>query len=474
MKFGETFRHVSAPQWSHYNIDYDELKQLIKARTAPTGTTPVTVPGQHGPSDDKWAKLENELLPILQEQHERVNLFTKSKAGELQRRVGHLEKRSRSLNQAGRSSTLPEPAIPSAKQYQLFQEADCVERDIQALSRYSSAQQLAFKKILKKYHKWTGSSILNVRLGEMPSVQFDSNSVLERVSHVKSWLSVSPLNGILPDNALPKQQPIVVQSGASHGGVESTRKHGKRPRMGSGRNTPAAPGSVKRYWNEFDDGDEREQPEPYTIYVNPDESITLPGAETVSKAFSTIYKSLGRSRKRVLSWLPLQSRSNEDGSRQPLLGAEDEERDPGDLDDSSDPDSPRPTPTSNKHKARSSSIFSTHRSRVTSPSSPLDRKQQGQGKTLFRTCLGAFMVSFTLLIISALMKTTGRRKARLEVDAGVVAGVVLATCCGVLGLSLMLLRKDTVPGFHRFAVFLAFCVVCVGSCLFLAWVGTSR
>jgi SPX domain protein involved in polyphosphate accumulation len=85
MKYGETLRQRSIAAWSHYNIDYDDIKYFIKEHTTPGKGKTISVPGR---PDEKLAKLENDLFRILEEQHQRIDLFVKSKAGEVQRRLG--------------------------------------------------------------------------------------------------------------------------------------------------------------------------------------------------------------------------------------------------------------------------------------------------------------------------------------------------------------------------------------------------
>lgn len=67
------------------NIDYDDIKHFIKENTTPGKGKSVSVPGR---GEDKLFEFENALFHILQDQHERINLFVKSKAGEIQRRLG--------------------------------------------------------------------------------------------------------------------------------------------------------------------------------------------------------------------------------------------------------------------------------------------------------------------------------------------------------------------------------------------------
>jgi len=69
------------------NIDYDDIKHFIKERTTPGQGKAVAVPGR---GDDKADEFENDLFAILEEQHHRIDLFVKSKAREIQHRLGRL------------------------------------------------------------------------------------------------------------------------------------------------------------------------------------------------------------------------------------------------------------------------------------------------------------------------------------------------------------------------------------------------
>lgn len=67
------------------NIDYDDIKNFIKENTTPGKGKTLSVPGR---GDDKLLQFENSLFHILVDQHQRIHLFVRSKAGEIQRRLG--------------------------------------------------------------------------------------------------------------------------------------------------------------------------------------------------------------------------------------------------------------------------------------------------------------------------------------------------------------------------------------------------
>ena len=111
MKYGQTFHAQSVPQWAACespivwlvnsiqaiprprrslivtltdNVDYDELKNLIKANTTKDQAQAIAIPGQEDP---RLEKFETSFFNELSNQHDRVDLFVKSKADEISRRL---------------------------------------------------------------------------------------------------------------------------------------------------------------------------------------------------------------------------------------------------------------------------------------------------------------------------------------------------------------------------------------------------
>lgn len=164
MKYGETLRQRSIPAWAHHNIDYDDIKHFIKENTTPGKGKSVSVPGR---GEDKLFEFENALFHILQDQHERINLFVKSKAGEIQRRLEHSKKQLRAL--AGRRTLAADQRVPVGRLERYGRlENDVVKAgdEIKSLARFIATQRTAFRKLLKKYRKWTGSAEVEDRFRE--------------------------------------------------------------------------------------------------------------------------------------------------------------------------------------------------------------------------------------------------------------------------------------------------------------------
>ncbi|KAK0333732.1 hypothetical protein LTR02_004783 [Friedmanniomyces endolithicus] len=164
MKYGETLRQRSVAAWRHYNIDYDDIKHFIKEQTTSGKGKSVAVPGRH---DDKLQQFEDSLFLILKEQHHRIDLFVKSKAGEIRRRLEHSKRQLKSWSAL---ATLATPAsdqrisVGRLERYgKLENEVLKAGDDIKSLASFTSTQRTAFRKLLKKYKKWTGSTQLEDR-----------------------------------------------------------------------------------------------------------------------------------------------------------------------------------------------------------------------------------------------------------------------------------------------------------------------
>ncbi|KAK5110121.1 hypothetical protein LTR62_006255 [Meristemomyces frigidus] len=164
MKYGETLRQRSIPAWSHHNIDYDDIKLYIKEQTTPGKGKTIVVPGR---GEEKFHAFELSLFNTLREQHHRIDLFVRSKAGEIQRRLKHSERQLQQLR--SRASTTSEGRISVARLERYGRlENDLLKAgdEIRSLARFTSTQRTAFRKLLKKYKKWTGSTTLENRFRE--------------------------------------------------------------------------------------------------------------------------------------------------------------------------------------------------------------------------------------------------------------------------------------------------------------------
>ncbi|KAF2198395.1 hypothetical protein GQ43DRAFT_434305 [Delitschia confertaspora ATCC 74209] len=162
MKYGETLQQRSIPEWGYFNIDYDFLKDLIKHHTTPGAGTAVSIPGQGGTTQQEFRET---LLRVLRSQHDRINLFIKSKSGEIERRLDHIKKRVLQL-QARQPSEAADRRL-RARTVERYAKIDAdvskAGEEIRCLARFQVAQRVGFQKILKKYKRWAKDSELEAR-----------------------------------------------------------------------------------------------------------------------------------------------------------------------------------------------------------------------------------------------------------------------------------------------------------------------
>ena len=197
MKYGETLQRRSIAAWRAHNIDYDEIKRFIKQRTTASGSgksESISVPGRGGSADDKLSEFDDELSQIFAQQHERINLFVRSKVGEIKRRLEHAKRQLRQLSsqrRKGSSSTTADRRIPIARLERYSRlENDVVKigDEVRSLARFTNTNRTAFRKLIKKARKWSQSDRLcegfraSVLHGEESYLDLDFAPLLEDYS----------------------------------------------------------------------------------------------------------------------------------------------------------------------------------------------------------------------------------------------------------------------------------------------------
>ena len=144
MKFGDSLRQRST-SWQLYNVDYDDIKTYIKHIS------------QHSGSAPERKAMEDHLLEVLLGELDKVDNFVRSKAGEIERRLGAVDAM---VDQFANSSNAESGSLKtvSKRNVQRMDETDaeikqCIQ-DVATLSRFVSAQQTGFRKLIKKYERW--------------------------------------------------------------------------------------------------------------------------------------------------------------------------------------------------------------------------------------------------------------------------------------------------------------------------------
>ncbi|KAJ8120405.1 hypothetical protein ONZ43_g2877 [Nemania bipapillata] len=461
MKFGERLEQASVPGWSLHNVDYNSLKHQIKAHTTKdqaTTATAIAIPGQQNYA---LKRFEDAFYLELCSQHNRVGLFVTSKADEISRRLRHLtglvhQLMLRCADARGLSTKRQRRFVKYQTQIE-----ECGQ-DIKALSRFVNAQVTAFRKILKKYKKWTGSTSLTSRFKEnvldnpKSFTNLNFTPLQLQYQELRTTLeAASPVDVCLPEPSLPTES-------RNHSG----RSLHPRPCDSRRSSHSIATLTPPTYWNEYEHGSEAgDQDDAYVIYIDPNASDEFPGLAYVKSMF-------GAPVDHVRHWLqsqkPKDVPATSPSETQSLLGSRHSRtaalstdyfsiRGRHDLEAGTE-DEYLSSDEGESHHARNLGFFPSY---SYSTSSAADLKiARYQDKLITRSIIVAFLVAFVLLGISSLLVTTGRRHLRLEVDAGATLGSVASLFCACMGLGAMFYRHSPAGYLYSIVVWGAFVAVC--------------
>ncbi|KOS20215.1 Uncharacterized protein ESCO_006227 [Escovopsis weberi] len=449
MKYGNQLERESVPEWSYHNLDYNSLKHEIKVHTTRDQATAITIPGHH---DVALRKFEDALYKELCSQHDRVDLFVTSKADEVLRRLGKLP--FALLHRwASKNSYEPDSAGALLKRQSRFLKFErellrCGE-DIQALSRFANAQIIAFHKILKKYRKWTGSTTLSSRFNEI--VLSNPKSFTKRsFSHLQERHDeiYEKLQKLSPSFCEPSSPSSVETT------IPDSLRFPRSPQVTFDVLPPPAISSAVqiKYWNEYDDGSEAGGPdEGYTIYVDPNEEVAIPGLKYIKYPFV-----------KVRDWLRL---GQLEAEQQPICGSPDLPGRSGARGYGTLPShgSTYFADSDEELGYTSSDGFPSHgyASHFALPSLSDQRMRRYRERVLMWGTVSCFAASFVFLGIAGILISTGRHKLRVEVDSGATVGAVVSLFCACSGLGMTLYREDALPLLYRAAVWVTFVVTCV-------------
>lgn len=241
----------------------------------------------------------------------------------------------------------------------------------------------------------------------------------------------------------------------------------KRSRRESRDEAPPQPVASEtqqqKYWNEYDDGSEAgDANEPYTIYIDPDAESTFPGVKSVIYIFARLSLGVKVPMEKVKAWLSPHGTPDE---RRPLTS----ERPGGYFTTHSN--SFFGTETDVDDDASSSDFptgYDAHYAKF--PSISDQRLVRNRENLLFYGTVASFFAAFLLLSIATILVFTGRHHLRVEVDAGVIVGVVASLFFATLGFAVMIYRWERLGLLHILCVATSFLADCVLSGLLLIFV----
>ncbi|KXJ90940.1 hypothetical protein Micbo1qcDRAFT_68218 [Microdochium bolleyi] len=464
MKYGQHLEEASEPGWGLHNVDYNALKYQIKTHTTRDQATAVAIPGQ---VDYALKRFEDGFYAELCAQHDRVGLFVSSKTDEISRRVRHLsglikrliarcnnESTGDAANTVANGNINTTPWIKRRRKFAKYsmQAADCGD-DIRTLIRFVDAQTIAFRKILKKYRKWTGSTSLNSRFRQ--NVLSSPKSFTQRdlhpleLEHQEMLLAIKNAPSALV--AAPNRQSIYDPRNPSRLSWQE-RPQSRTPSSGSRSSRHEGPPTPTTYWNEYDcgseAGDHRDQ-DVYTIYIDPDQS-DFPDFSHIKQAMSVPFE-------KIRHWFkPSHVTSFE---TRPLLNGDDT---------LVDYFTTRQRPTAIIHtdnEATEDEYVSSDEQSIEYERDPRymsfakledQRFDDYRESMLARASVLAFAAAFTLLVLSGVLVASAGPGLSLQLGAGVTASSVASLFCACMGLGAMFGRDDKVTWMYCFTLWAAF------------------
>lgn len=440
MKYGQQLEHESVPEWSLHNLDYNSLKHEIKVHTMRDQATAIAIPGHQ---DTALGKFENGLYLELCRQHDRVDMFITSKADEISRRLEHLA--SKTQRWVAKYSDANDSTLSLKRQRRFAKyERELLRcgKELQALSRFTSAQIIAFRKILKKYKKWTGSMTLTPRVNEniLSNPKSFTKRTFEQLQSLQNRHDeiLADLQATTPHFSEPSSSETDEQAVPDLPGRRRHRQVNFKPL------SPAQLDSPVKYWNEYDDGSEAGGPEDdYAIYINPDDDTGFPGLAYVNSMLALPLE-------KAKQWFKMRRPSNE---HRPLLSP----KHGSSLGCAS-------TVVDSEEEGYFTSDgypqfgYATHHAL---PSIGEQEVQRYRDKVLVWATLGCLVFSFALLGIDSVLILTGKHKLRVEVDAGVTVGTMISLFCAGSGLGMMLYRRGPLSLSFKVMVWSAFIASCI-------------
>ena len=216
----------------------------------------------------------------------------------------------------------------------------------------------------------------------------------------------------------------------------------------------------QRYWNEYDDGSEVEENEPYTIYVRPGADTSFPG----SNAFNHLISSVKVPMEKFKDWL---SPTASPGEQRGLLRS----GNGNGLTNSNDYFIETDVDGDDEAYASSSDFptgYATHY--ATFPSVRDQRSLQSRNKLLFYGQIVSFVAALVLFLVASLLVATGKHKLRVEVDLGATIGTISSVVFLTLGLVLMMYQRETLGWLHQSIVVVVFTGLCILNLMLLVLV----
>ena len=250
------------------------------------------------------------------------------------------------------------------------------------------------------------------------------------------------------------------RSDAPQLGLGRIKKTRRKTRVCYAESSDGGPDHRKRYWNEYDDGDEAFPGEPYTILIDPVTDTGFPGRKALSISSAAAARVARMASSRLKAWLV---HDGEDEEQRPLQGH---------------PYTQRVDPSSSEGERWTRSKYGqAHRRQRYGTFADDDENRllalHGTDDLLIPTCVGCFVSAFVISSIVAIVTGTGSDQLRIPLGLFVVGGVAMSFLCAVAGLTTLLVRRRLLRWRYRTIGLVTFAGIFLVDAVLLARYGAA-
>ena len=344
------------------NLYYDDLKKRIKDETAPSGAQAHAIPGK-AVATNAAALFETDVYKELEKERTRLQDFVNVTCLGVDRRLSALQRQTTSLiSEAFSRGPSQATFLDLERLAKLENRIMSAGTELRDLERFLKANTEGFRKILKKYYKWTQSSGLEERFRRLsgPGHGYLSRDALDNSLTKYHEIStairapfgvVGNAQSLLEHRAVGKGKGRDTSSGESRQSTAPSSRHGvthsgfstaqettpatSAPELGSEYDHSSmydTPGAMRpkqkrklpkkrldnstsqprsRYWNEYEDGSEAgDEDQEYLVATNDTGSFLGP---------AELYRGINSRMRKLWPWLETSEADSDLQERRPLL-----------------------------------------------------------------------------------------------------------------------------------------------------------
>ena len=339
--------------------------------------------------------------------------------------------------------------------------------EIETLARFVGAQVVAFRKILKKFRKWTGSAALGARFKD--AILSDPKSFTRR-DFSQLRLRCDGLRATLKATTPTRPSRTISPTGqpgpSSGSSRELYREDEQSPSEFQVQSSSVR--SDQGYWNEYDydeDGNEvqgsHRNDHDYVIYINPDLDSGFWGLSTLINLLKDPFRKARTPPSEEHSRLLAPGTGSYGGTQtsypSSILG------DSSLADTEAEHDSPGDPNTFQESQRRSSFPSSDDFPVGYAVYRPISSNASAAKhiRTTNQATIVSFIASFVLLAVAYILAASGGLESRAEAEAVIAAAAVASLACACAALTMTVARTHRPAWPAGLVVWVAFSVICI-------------